>query len=255
MVRPQLTVSCVVGCIVLFVYTSFHNQPSHSASPAAFDAIIVAAGGQTPQGPPAHVMARLAKAAEMYHDAAVKPLVITTAWGTPHKPCPHDKAGFETHESADNAKVLIAKGVQPDDIREESVSLETVGNALHTRLLHCDVLQLKRLAVINNDWHMPRTRAVFEHVFSIPATAGASPPDFQLQFVEVEANLEERILQTRLEKERRATPKFAAGSEWRKQTSTLQSLHQWLYVQNTAYASSRLLVEKQALDIELLRSY
>ena len=211
MVRPQLTVSCVVGCIVLFVYTSFHNQPSHSASPAAFDAIIVAAGGQVP--PPLHpcccipaaasllllpprsllhpccccrclvhccipaaavpaaaftvaalwyipllpapprrrcvncgvadaarstsprdgtackrwlalqaapaqhtcsnkpadlngvsMYYSVCAAAEMYHDAAVKPLVITTAWGTPHKPCPHDKAGFETHESADNAK-------------------------------------------------------------------------------------------------------------------------------------------------------
>ena len=76
-----------------------------------------------------------------------------------------------------------------------------------------------------------------------------------LIILKVEANLEENILRTRLKKERRATPKFVAGSEWRKQTSTLQSLHQWLYVQNTAYASSRLLVEKQALDVELLKSY
>ena len=45
-------------------------------------------------------------------------------------PCPHDAAGFERHEAADNARFLIERGVPPSHILEESVSLETVGNGL-----------------------------------------------------------------------------------------------------------------------------
>ena len=53
------------------------------------------------------------------------------AWGTPHKPCPHDAAGFERHESADNAEYLIkTEKIPTSDIIEESASLETVGNAV-----------------------------------------------------------------------------------------------------------------------------
>ena len=51
--------------------------------------------------------------------AEPKPFVITTAWGTPHKPCPHDAAGFERHEAADNAQYLLARGVDASKLLEE----------------------------------------------------------------------------------------------------------------------------------------
>ena len=111
---------------------------SPESSDGEVDAVIVPAGGQTPDGPPPHVRARIEKAAEIYHAQDRKPFIIATAWGTPHKPCPHDAAGFERHESADNAKALLGLGVAPEHLLEESVSLETVGNALHTRLLHTE---------------------------------------------------------------------------------------------------------------------
>jgi uncharacterized SAM-binding protein YcdF (DUF218 family) len=200
-------------------------------------------------------MARIDKAVELYQAAVgPKPKIITTAWGTPHKPCPHDAAGFEVHESADNAKVLIKKGVNPADILEESVSLETVGNAFFTRVLHTDVLGLKRLAVINNKWHIPRTKAVFRHVFGVPSASG-QPSTYHLDFFEVAHHLPPAILSARLQKEETATPKFSEGGDWRKQTSTLQALHRWVNQDNTAYAAKRLLVERKPLDPELLKSY
>ena len=64
-------------------------------------------------------------------------------WGTPHKPCPHDAAGFERHESSDNARFLIGAGVPTSHLLEETASLETVGNAYFTRTLHTDVLGLQ----------------------------------------------------------------------------------------------------------------
>lgn len=166
--------------------------PYHSPAAGRYHAIIVPAGGQRDDGaPPPHVMARLELAAALYTAAREpKPFVITTAWGTPHKPCPHDVAGFERHEAADNAASLLSLGVSPSHLLEESVSLETVGNAYFTRLLHTEVRGLRRLAVINNHFHMPRTRAVFEHVFSVPPAKGEPRAQYELSFLEVKRLVE-----------------------------------------------------------------
>jgi uncharacterized SAM-binding protein YcdF (DUF218 family) len=240
---------------LLFYGFAFSTVDAEPPSPS-FDAIIVPAGGQTPTGPPPHVMARIEQAAKLYLEAGTpKPKVITTAWGTPHKPCPHDAAGFEVHESSDNAKMLIKKGVAPSDILEESLSLETVGNAFYARVLHTDVLNLKTIAVINNKWHMPRTKAVFGHVFSVPAKPGLPSPRYSLEFFAVDHHLPEPILSARLEKETKATPKFSVGSDWQRRTSSMQSLHTWVHQENTAYAVKRLLVDRKPLDPELLKSY
>ena len=230
----------------------------------AADAIIVPAGGQTSVGPPPHVRARLEKAAEMYHaaPAARKPYVITTAWGTPHKPCPHDAAGFERHEAADNAKLLLELGVAAEHILEESVSLETVGNAMYTRVIHTDPAGLRRLVVINNAFHMPRTRAVFSFVFGLPAqsreTAGADADaqrPYTITYVEVPDHLPADVLRARLDKERVATPRFAPGGPWRAGKRTLRDMWHWLHFENTAYAAVRLKQERAPLDPKLLRSY
>ena len=138
--------------------------PLSPPAASGYHALVVPAGGQGEDGPPPHVAARLERAVHMYTESGYpKPYVITTAWGTPHKPCPHDAAGFERHEAADNARFLVERGVPPSHILEEAVSLETVGNAFFARVMHTETRGLRRLAVINNNFHMPRTRAVFEH--------------------------------------------------------------------------------------------
>jgi len=69
------------------VATSHQSLP-HSpppVAPDAFHAIVVPAGGQGEAGPPPHVAARLEEAVRLYRLAKVKPFIVTTAWGTPHK--------------------------------------------------------------------------------------------------------------------------------------------------------------------------
>lgn len=222
-----------------------------------FHAIIIPAGGQRAEGgPPPHVAARLDKAVQMWLTSPEpKPYVITTAWGTPHKPCPLDAAGFQRAESADNARYLLSKGVPAERLLEEGVSLETVGNAYFTRVLHTELRGLRKLAVVNNAFHMPRTRHVFEHVFRVPPRAGEPASSYQLFFVEVEDRMEPEPLRARLEKEALAAPRFAPGSEWARATATLRELHQWVHYENTAYAARRLLEDRAPLDPELLKSY
>ena len=226
--------------------------------PAAggYHAIVIPAGGQSEGGPPPHVLARLERAVAIFKmSAEPKPFVITTAWGTPHKPCPHDVAGFERHEAADNAQYLLQRGVPAERLLEESVSLETVGNAYFTRLLHTDVRALRRLAIVNNHFHMERTRHVFGHVFAVPPREGEPPATYELDFVEVEDRLPEDVLKARLQKEAVAVPKFAPGGPWQEATRTLRELHDWVHQENSAYASIRLLEERKPLDPALLKSY
>lgn len=221
-----------------------------------FHAIIVPAGGQHQDGPPAHVLARLERALQLYRMAPdPKPYIITTAWGTPHKPCPHDFAGFERHESQDNAKWLIENGVSPPHVLEESVSLETVGNAFFTRVIHTDVRSLRKLVVVNNRFHMPRARAVFEHVFRVPPRDGQPVTNYELEFVEVDDRLPLDVLIARTEKEKSSLPRFMPGGSWQIATPHLRAMHEWLYQENTAYATKRLTEDRKPLDPALLKSY
>jgi hypothetical protein len=144
------------------------------------------------------------------------------------------------------------EGISPEDILEESVSLETVGNAYFTRVLHTDVMGGRKVAVINNRWHIRRTKAVFEFVFSLPPTAG---DQYALTFFEVADGLASDVLEARLAKEKIASPKFEAGGPWRSKISTLKDLHHWINQENTAYATKRLLKARKPLDPELLKSY
>ena len=64
--------------------------------------------------------------------------------------------------------------------------MDTIGNAYFARLLHTDVVpHVRRLAIVTNTWHMPRVRAVFDHIFALPATEGAAKPGYALTYVEV----------------------------------------------------------------------
>ena len=237
--------------------SAMHILPVPFDPPPAgnYHAIIIPAGGQTDSGPPEHVQARLERAAHLYETSPEpKPYVITTAWGTPHKPCPHDTAGFERHEAQDNAQFLLARGVDASRILEESVrrafarcaafaspadygsmfdlhvqvSLETVGNAYFTRVLHTDVRALRRLAIVNNHFHMARTKAVFEHVFRVPQREGELDTTYELDFVEVEDRLPEDVRDARSRKEAASIPKFAVGGPWQEVTPTLRELHDWV---------------------------
>ena len=138
---------------------------------------------------------------------------------------------------------------------EESVSLETVGNAYFSRVMHTDVRALRRLVVVNNRFHMARTRAVFDHVFRVPPRDGAPEAEYEIEYIEVEDRLPKDVLEARVEKEAVATPKFAAGGAWRAATPTLRELHAWIHMENTAYASVRLREQRKPIDPELLKSY
>lgn len=194
---------------------------------ARFDAILVPGGGVREGGLlPQWVVARLDRAAELHQGEPI----VTLSAGTPHRPPPSDERGFPIFESAAAARYLIGRGVPAASIFTESASWDTIGNAYFARVMHCEPAGWRRLAVITSGFHMPRTRRVFDWVFSL-APAGA---EYALEFIETgNDGIGETALAARVEKERNA---LAALPELQASIADLRTLHRWLFVGHGAYA-------------------
>ena len=241
------------------------SSSSSSTMPPTLDAIIVLGGGQTSAGQPsAIVVPRLNLAADMYRAAqsagGPTPTIIVGSRGTPHKPSPHDRGGFEIDEADGSARYLMSNRSIPEAaILEEQMAFDTIGNAYFARVLHLDMLHLRRIGVITSTFHMPRTRVLFDHIFSLPATIGGDDPGYVLFYYETsDAMLAPEILEARRAKEAAAVPRYAPGSDWALRLRDMRAFHRWLYSEHMAYAAGRLDdpgYHRVALNETVLASY
>lgn len=132
-----------------------------------FDAVVIPGGGidENTGLPQPWVCARLDAALKLRDQAKY---FIVLSRGTTHKPPPKDRAGFCIDEAAASAKYLLDNGIDSvERILMDRWSLDTIGNAFFARAMICDPMKLKRLCVITSLFHMPRTRTVFDWVFTL----------------------------------------------------------------------------------------
>jgi uncharacterized SAM-binding protein YcdF (DUF218 family) len=259
---------------LLLLYYQRSSSSSHSGDDRAV--IIVLGGGLLASGDvPVHTEQRLMTAVKLYKDlykaTSERPLIITLSQGTTHKPNPTDKAGFATFEATAASKWLLDRAkvfdILPSDVMEENLSLDTIGNAYFLRVIHIDPGQLKNLYVITNDWHMERSRAIFEYVFSLPDTSklgllssifNLDSKMYNLNFVSAPSGIpDSNIVEKRRQRERQSLISFQSNTVGK--FANLKELHSFMFVQHKAYASSRV-TEKdyhnmEAVDPELLKTY
>ena len=128
--------------------------------------------------------------------------------------------------------------------------------------MHTEVSGLRNLIIVTNNWHMPRTKAIFETVFGLPIASGApsaTGQKYSLSFEEVDAQLPESILDARLLKESLALSEFELQTK--SMFSNLPQLHDWLFSKHNAYSAGRLgapsrsKAEKDMINEELLKTY
>ena len=156
-------------------------------------------------------------------------------------PAPRDAAGYAIDESASMATVLMKNfSVPAEDLLEENVARDTVGNLWYVRLLHTDPRRLRRLALVTSDWHLPRVRAIAEHVFSLPFAADGADPGYELEYHGAASGLPDDVLRVRRAKEEAQRVRFEAGSAWRAAHRTMREFHAWLNTEHLAYAPARL---------------
>ena len=201
-----------------------------------FDAILIPGGGlQSDATPHPWVQARLAHAMNV---AGELPLVCLSGF-TPHKPPPINSAGFPVYESVASANWLLQNGVLDERVFTETCSCDTIGNAYFARVIHTEPRHWRRLLVVTSEFHLPRTKAIFEHVFlRLPNSLGNTSTDV-LEFQATEdLGMDPSDRAARVSKEQRQleiwNANIAAGK-----LSSLEELHRWLYAEHDCYAVGR----------------
>jgi len=251
-------------------------------------AIVVLGGGLDEKGNvPPHTQLRLDFAFELYKDIketkVEQPYIITLSGGTPHKPSPVDARGFPIAESTAAARALITKMHVPSEhVLEEAFSLDTLGNAYFLRVVHLEHGNFARAIIVTNDWHMPRTKAMFSHVFSLPGDASCNNVDqngqegstswtnfffrtlakscssrldarMDISYQSVASGLDNSLLTARKEREAKSLLTFRSLAMG---ISDMRAMHTHMFTRHNAYATKRLTQRThERLDPEVLKSY
>ncbi len=208
----------------------------------AFDAIVIPGGGLTDSGElPEHVKERFRAAL----NSPGEPLFLPLSLGTVHRAPPRDAAGFPIPECRAGAQFLIENGVSPERILMESVSLDTIGNAFFARVIHAEILGLRRLRIITSEFHLERTRAIFEWVFGLL-------PDkrYELTFHgTANLGLAADLVKRRVERERASLSQLKVCMQ---SVRTLAEMHRFVFQEHDAY---RTLGRVEPLPEELRSTY
>lgn len=197
----------------------------------SYDAIIIPGGGLEPDTnlPQPWVRARL--------DAALKlaprtKYFVALSRGTTHRPPPLDSDGFPILESAASAKYLVENGLENRSrVLLDGWSLDTIGNAFFACRMMCEPIGLRKCLVITSEFHILRTRAVFEWVF------GMSDVEFELDFLVTEdVGLDDAQSAARRRREKMSLDVLQAKTM--KRVTTLAKVSEFLFEQHAAYNCS-----------------
>ncbi len=234
MVRPGFRLAVGLG-VGFFLLLSQASRDEH-----AIDAILVLAGGVDRNGRPHEtVRRRLEAALEAQLDAkrAHRRLpIVCNGGGTTHKPRYVDDNGYAVPEAALMARYLIDRGADERDVYLEGLSDDTLGNAYFARLLHADALpEWRSLLIITSQFQMPRTRAIYDWVFSLePLPAGKAAYRLRFQSVKDEGALSRRALTSRLAKERASLRAFRSSAVAK--LTSMSEAHSFIFTQHSAYS-------------------
>lgn len=205
-----------------------------------YDAILIPGGGVRDGGElPIWVKRRLERAMQIQQGE----YIITLSAGTTHKPPPLDDRGFPIFESIAAANYLVRRGLNPQQILSETSSYDTIGNAYFSRVIHVEPRRLRNLLIITSEFHLPRTKSIFQWVYGLEIDS----THYQLNFESVtDESIDRQMLQARKEKERESLEQL---SPIKRQVKTLQDFHKWLFSEHGAYAAS--LQPKRVKDRQL----
>ena len=192
-----------------------------------YDAILVLSGGIIKEGKLTEwSKRRLDKAIELYKGEYIIPL---SAW-TVHKPLVRDKEGFPLLESDVAARYLIEKGINRKKIIKENTSYDTIGNAFFARIMYTDIRKFRKLLIITSEFHMPRTKEIFEWVFKLKPKK-----PYKLEFLSAsDKGISKGILEPRIKKERERLKELR---KLIRRIKNLEQLHKWIFEKHDAYAA------------------
>jgi vancomycin permeability regulator SanA len=209
------------------------------------DLIIIMAGGLDDNGDLyPWVKQRLDQAISMFKRKPT--LILCTGGGTYHKPPILNEEKYVIHESTACAEYLIANGVDPAHIIREWASYDTIAS-VYFSLLWCVLpRQLKSICVITSEFHMGRTKKLFQWIFGIHG-------DYQFVFIAVNnGSMPESILRVRQKRERASLESILTKAE---EITTKEQFNQWLFTEHKAYSCTYLNGDKDVIPDSEKESY
>ncbi len=235
----------------------------------ALDAIIVCGGGRPSSAtePPLYVQSRcdisvlLYNHSQQYFGKDKAPKILCLSAGTAHTPqLLHKQSKLPIWESYASGQYILNKYssfVNNKHVYMETVSYDTIGNAYFAKVLFSDVLNWKNIAVITNDWHFKRTKAIFEWIYNIKDSKDNGGYNFV--FVNLRSvkhkDLNEEERNARIEREEKSLENVYKLQE---KFNTLQKVHGFLHLEHSMYACSNKEGQKKKdleADAKLMAAY
>ena len=188
-----------------------------------YDAILILGGSYIDENTlPKWVESRLDKAITLNEETNS---YIVLSRGSTHKPVIRDKNGHSVDECTVMADYMIKKGIISNKIYKEAWSLDTIGNAYAALTLHVIPKNMRKIVIITSDFHMPRTKCIFEKVFSL------FPLDlFTLKFIDTPSDFSH------------SQRELISLEKWKKKCNyihTLFDLHEFIFTKHNAYSCEK----------------
>lgn len=170
------------------------------------------------------VTRRLDLAIALYRQKPRK--IICLGGGTYHKPPCLNHLGYVIHESTACTQYLIDAGVSHSDLMREWSSYDTIANAFFSLTNYIMPMEVSRVLVITSDFHMPRTKAIFNWIYGLSSNT-------TLDFLSVNSlDLNQDIIQARMERERKSLETLQDKIA---KIRTLKDFHVWFFSEHKAY--------------------
>ncbi|CAF0747536.1 unnamed protein product [Adineta ricciae] len=181
-----------------------------------YDCIVLPGGGVDDDGnPSAWVAARLDRAVEM---ASSTCYFLVLSRGTTHRPPVLDAHSFPVDEATASAAYLMERNIPSEKILIENWSLDTI--------------------VITNEFHMLRTKMIFDWIFSLASSSKDRCTRFHLDYFAVpNQGMTNEQLIARIQKEALACEDLQIKTQ---HITTFPQLVRFLFVEHGAYKAKPL---------------
>lgn len=206
----------------------------YETSDEKIELILVLAGGLNEEGKLHEwVIRRLDKAIELYKKNHCP--IICCGGGTYHKAPYLNNKGFVIHESTECVNYLVQKDIDKTDIRREWSSYDTIANAFFSLTSHVSCLNIKNIAIITSDFHIERSKEIFDWVYNLNNNS------FKLFYYSVtDFGLDKTMLKSRKEREKKSRENVI---NLKKNIKTIEQFYNWFYKEHNAYNNNFLTIE------------
>lgn len=226
-----------------------HRLASHLPWLRTIDAILVLGGGVplSPADPPPYVKRRCDAVASLL--AALRttppPPAVCLSAGTAHLPqYVLEDTGLPLWESTASAAYLMRHPEYPvpeGQVYAETTSYDTISNAYFARTTFADVTGWRRLLVVTNEFHMERSKAIFDWIFGVPSSdgeGGAKDVPYELFYLSCDdVGLSEEALASRRAHEARG---LTSVRKLATRYTTLKGVWEFLTEEHDFYAARKL---------------